>query len=213
MAETQTTAKTVDNNVVTYDKSRFKLCCDTKQKETLKDLVKTKVIPLRIPTSYVFSRGEEAFFIDNLLYDQKMCETHCLDPSLIGQKVEHLRAFSVEYTVKASSLPGLEFKYVPDAKGKNIFGYVFDLRNGYINVTHLTKKYNLNFYQWLISNPDLIEKYCEATGLNQSELILVGVNTYILPGLCINFMSAVKPGFGDLMELMSNLLLGWITPK
>jgi hypothetical protein len=201
-------------HTVSYDENRFKFSLKETETKMVKDLVKVKISPLKIPITHVFGPQEQVFILNILKYDSTLCEVNNLSPTLIGQKVEHLLTFSAKYSTKMVDLvTHSQRECFPDPESENVFGYIFDSRTGYINITHLAGKYNLNFNRWEINNPDLIEKYCEITGLAHTEIILTGLNTYVLPGLCINFIQHVKPEFGNLMKTMSNVFVGLAQSK
>lgn len=206
MADTQTSAV----YPIAYDEKRFITQLNPAQKEMVDELNKVKAHPLKIPARYVFPRYEEPFLIDALKYDQAICEANNLDLALIGRQVEHLWVFSVKYSTKiVENLVGDKItKCTVDAKGDDVFGYIFDTRNGYINMSHLEEKYNLNLAEWEAHNTAIINLYGKTLGFKYEELVIRGVYTYILPGLCTNFMDDVKPEYGKLLKTMSNLLVG-----
>lgn len=178
------------------------------------DLLTRKFNSIKIPTEYIFVHGKELYVINVLKYTHAICLTNKLNMALIGKPVDHLRTVSVRFSTKTINLfPNLSIEYVIDPTGVNVFGYIFDTRNGYINVTHLEEKYNLDFTEWEKNNTSLLDVYCRATGLSTSKLIIKGNNIYVLPRLCVSFICATKPEYGHLMKTMSNLLVGKLTSK
>lgn len=199
--------KTSMTHSTTFDQIKFKSQLDQKEKETVKNLGEFKLSSLRIPPTYIFPRPVQGFMVGVLKYDSSICEANTLDVSLIGTEIEHLLVCVMKYSPTVIDTSNqFELCNVPDPKSEKVFGYIFDRRNTYINMSHLEEKYSLIFEEWEYYNKALILKYSEASGLKSSELILRGADTYVLPGLCINFICAVMPEYGLLMKAMSNIV-------
>lgn len=194
-----TDSQPVTEYAVTHDDHKSIL----NQKETIKR--KPLFTDLQIPSTYIFTiNDEQTFFLDTLKYDEKICEINKLNPTLVGQRVDDLSTISVKYYIATRS--DIRFRYIPHVKGKNVFGYIFDTLNNYINVTHLAQKYTLDFEQWEVENTFLIHEYSQSTGLKYDEMILRGPNTYIFPALCFNFLYKVEPNLAGLMKFMNSAL-------
>jgi hypothetical protein len=199
---------------VDYKEDRFRFSLSDTEKERIRANSKVELILLRIPSTYIFPPHEPAFGLSVLTYNELLCNNNNnISPTLVGQEVEHLAIFSVKYDTKIKSkmvddVLRASTECVPSPDGEHTFGYIFDKRNAFINVSHLAAKYDLDFNRWRRNNVLLIQEYYQTTGMKDTELILEGPNTYVLPGLCTNFMLEVVPSFGNLMKIMSNVFMG-----
>jgi hypothetical protein len=190
-----------------YVASRFKSSIDIDEKKFIKTVIesstKTEIPPI-IPVNYVFTFGTDVpSYIDVLRYDEKICAANNLSKVLIGKIIKDLQC----YCVKCFNYGN---RMVIDPNGDTIFGYVFNLNNMLINVSHLCKKYYIDFDRWEESNEKIIKKYCDIMGLDKTQIIVKydRSDTYVIPGLCINFMCDVKPVYGELLKIMVNMFSG-----
>lgn len=182
-------------------------------------------VTVKIPFYYFYKHdvGDEAI-LDVLRYNSVICSSNNLSRELEGEKIPNLQVFSVRYSEKFNppsreifqpsnthrvNLPSKEL--IIDPRGDNAFRYIYHLQNGYINVSYLSGKYHtiIDFDTWERRNSELINKYCDITKLNRDQIIIKseGRDTYVLPGLCINFMLDIAPKYGNLMKKMFDIFV------
>lgn len=200
-----------------YDSSKFvnPQTLTHPEKDTIKEIIdksisKKSIIPI-IPPDYTFVFGSHTeMFIDILKYDESICLENKLSNDMIGSKINSLQYHSAK-CVKKQIIDPFSETFTSELlelnrNGDIIFGYIYDINNMFINVSHLCKKYKIDFVGWKIKNSELVEKYSKAIFLKESEIIIKHDNsdTYIIPGLCIHFMSDTSSIHGELLKYMIN---------
>jgi hypothetical protein len=182
---------------------------------------------ITVPGDYIFARNNHdhnhnhnhnhnhtAIIIDTLKYNEQICRANGLNDNGLTGQIQGLKFFAVNCFRKRGALifdprgdVNVWDELVIDSQGDIVFGYVFNSRIQYINVSHLSKKYHFDFIGWEKKNDEQLNKYSMILGLARSQIIIRNNDSdiYVMPEVCINFINAMNPMYGKLLEQMVNM--------